>query len=309
MATCFALTYQSVLLEDGMAEYMTFIRGIVIVAIQMYCRGARLLFGHLLGDKSKEALQPHMEGLPLIEADWVGRAVKGIAGLGPLVEGMEVEGRYWELIGEMGRMLGVSSWKGKLFLFLWGWTSCWFTTDFVSSIPRPDGTLRLVDDAPPRAVPAAGRPDQPGGAAAGLALDRARADHGRHLRSGAAQRGGQAAPRDPRGGHQRRQRQLAQVPQLADRRRAPALQRVAHVGVGAVGSGFGVLWEDARDLKCRCVIGGSLGSGGAKGVVVSVYFKGVVVINSFSSLLCAKDKKQPKARRKKTCGQVPKGNF
>ncbi|KAL2159135.1 hypothetical protein VTH06DRAFT_2567 [Thermothelomyces fergusii] len=35
MATCFALTYQSVLLEDGMAEYMTFIRGIIIVAIQI----------------------------------------------------------------------------------------------------------------------------------------------------------------------------------------------------------------------------------------------------------------------------------
>lgn len=35
MATCFALTFQSVLLDDGMAEYMTFCRGIVLVAIQM----------------------------------------------------------------------------------------------------------------------------------------------------------------------------------------------------------------------------------------------------------------------------------
>jgi hypothetical protein len=115
MATCIALTYQSVLLEDGMTEYLTFIRGAMIVAIQMYVKGATLLFGHLLGDKQKEALQPHMEGLPLIEADWAERAVRGIEGLRGLVDGLEgreVERRYWELIMEMGRMLSVSSWKG-----------------------------------------------------------------------------------------------------------------------------------------------------------------------------------------------------
>ena len=43
MATCFALTFQSVLLDDGMVEYMTFIRGIIIVAIQM-CMSLRTLF-------------------------------------------------------------------------------------------------------------------------------------------------------------------------------------------------------------------------------------------------------------------------
>jgi hypothetical protein len=115
MATCIALTYQSVLIEDGMTEYLTFIRGAMIVAIQMYIKGASLLFGHLLGDRQKEVLQPHMEGLPLIDPGWTERAVRGIEGLRGLVEGVEgreVERRYWELIMEMGRMLSVSSWKG-----------------------------------------------------------------------------------------------------------------------------------------------------------------------------------------------------
>jgi len=119
MATCFALTYQSVLLEDGMAEYMTFIRGIIIVAIQMYCRGATLLFGHLLGDRQQQALEPHMRDLELIEADWTARAARSVEGLRPLVdgvEGREVERRYWELLGEMGSMLAVSSWKAYLAL-------------------------------------------------------------------------------------------------------------------------------------------------------------------------------------------------
>ncbi|KAL2185415.1 hypothetical protein L209DRAFT_756548 [Thermothelomyces heterothallicus CBS 203.75] len=119
MATCFALTYQSVLLEDGMVEYMTFIRGIIIVAIQMYCRGAHLLFGQFLGDRQQETLEPHMRDLPLIDADWTARAVRAVEDLRPLVdgvEGREVERRYWELLGEMARRLSVSSWKAYLAL-------------------------------------------------------------------------------------------------------------------------------------------------------------------------------------------------
>jgi hypothetical protein len=118
MATCFALTYQSVLLPDGMAEYLTFIRGIMIVAIQMYCRGATLLFGHPLGERQKEVVQPYMLELGLVEREWMERAVEGVEGLGGLVAGREVEGRYWELIGAMARGLGVSSWEGVYFPFL-----------------------------------------------------------------------------------------------------------------------------------------------------------------------------------------------
>ncbi|KAK4102619.1 hypothetical protein N658DRAFT_495332 [Parathielavia hyrcaniae] len=120
MATCVALTYQSVLLDDGMAEYLTFIRGVMIVAIQMYIKGATILFGdYLLGDRQKEVLQPHMEGLPLIDAGWTEQAVRAVEGLRGLVEdveGREVESRYWELIMEIGRMLSVSSWKAYIAL-------------------------------------------------------------------------------------------------------------------------------------------------------------------------------------------------
>jgi hypothetical protein len=115
MATCFALTYQSVLLPDGMAEYLTFIRGIMIVAVQMYCRGATLLFGHLMGERQTEVVRPHMLELGLVEREWMERAVEGVGGLEGLVRGREVEGRYWELIGKMARGLGVSSWEGVFF--------------------------------------------------------------------------------------------------------------------------------------------------------------------------------------------------
>ncbi|KAL1884333.1 hypothetical protein VTK73DRAFT_27 [Phialemonium thermophilum] len=109
MATCFALTFQSVLLDDGMVEYMTFIRGIVIVAIQMYIKGADLLFGDYIGDKQQELLQPHIENMPLVERSWVDAAVGAIENLAPLCH-HPVEKQNHERILDMARQLHVSSW-------------------------------------------------------------------------------------------------------------------------------------------------------------------------------------------------------
>ncbi|KAK1827583.1 hypothetical protein QBC39DRAFT_174625 [Podospora conica] len=113
MATCFALTLQSVLVDDGMAEYMTFIRGILIVAVQMYTKGAKLLFGDVLSNKAKDALEPYMAALPLVEQRWVEAAAGAIQGLRPLCRNA-TEIRYWELIMDMTEQLRVSSWEGYL---------------------------------------------------------------------------------------------------------------------------------------------------------------------------------------------------
>lgn len=113
MATCFALTFQSVLLDDGMAEYMTFIRGVVIVATQMYVTGANLLFGQFLGGaKQAEVLRPLLERVPLVEHAWAAEAVAAVEGLEPLCR-HPVERQYHERILEMARQLQVSSWGGK----------------------------------------------------------------------------------------------------------------------------------------------------------------------------------------------------
>lgn len=111
MATCFALTFQSVLLDDGMAEYMTFIRGVVIVAIQMYLKGAQLIFADFLGDKQNDALQPYLEQAPLIERNWVDSATVSIANLEPLCR-TPIEKQYHERITQMASQLYVSSWGG-----------------------------------------------------------------------------------------------------------------------------------------------------------------------------------------------------
>ncbi len=112
MATCFALTFQSVLLDDGMVEYMTFIRGIVIVSIQMFMKGAKFLFGDFLGDTATDVLEPFMRSVPLIDTSWTDAAVLSVRSLAPLCrEGGEKE--YHQKLLHIAEQLYVSSWGGE----------------------------------------------------------------------------------------------------------------------------------------------------------------------------------------------------
>ncbi|KAI0113734.1 C6 zinc finger protein [Nemania sp. FL0031] len=108
LATCYALTFQSVMLDDGMSEFMTFCRGIVIVAIQMYCKGAKFIFSNFLGEDHINQLQPILDSLPLIQKEWTDMAVANIAALEPLCT-QQVEIEYHQLITNIASALYSSS--------------------------------------------------------------------------------------------------------------------------------------------------------------------------------------------------------
>jgi hypothetical protein len=146
MATCFALTFQSVLLDDGMVEYMTFIRGVIIVAIQMFLKGANLLFGKYLGDKQTELLRPLVEQVPLIDQQWAVSAVTAIEALGPLCL-KPMEKLYHAKILDIATQLQVSSWLGERFAPYT--THSPHANTMFTSIQIHDSALRVVDDAPP----------------------------------------------------------------------------------------------------------------------------------------------------------------
>ncbi|KAJ3560269.1 hypothetical protein NPX13_g9359 [Xylaria arbuscula] len=110
LATCYALTFQSVMLDDGMAEFMTFCRGIVIVAIQMYCKGAKFIFTNFLNEDQMEYLQPLMESIPPIRKDWTDMAVANIAALEPLCK-QPVEAEYHQLLTQVAEALYTSSFE------------------------------------------------------------------------------------------------------------------------------------------------------------------------------------------------------
>ncbi|EFQ32221.1 uncharacterized protein GLRG_07365 [Colletotrichum graminicola M1.001] len=110
VATCFALTFQSVTLEDGMAEYMTFIRGILIVGTLMWIKGIKPIFVNVMGEDSSAVLEPRMADLPLIRREWADGAVEAIGGLRGLCRDV-VEVEYFELIMAMATKLHTSSWE------------------------------------------------------------------------------------------------------------------------------------------------------------------------------------------------------
>lgn len=108
MATCFALTFQSIVLDDGMAEFMTFCRGIALVSMQMHYKGVKFLFSNLQHLDTSAILKPHMDALPLVRRDWVDMAVAAIRGLEPLCT-QPVEFEYYRIILEIAEALYTDS--------------------------------------------------------------------------------------------------------------------------------------------------------------------------------------------------------
>jgi hypothetical protein len=119
MATCFALAFQSVQLDDGMVEYMTFIRGIIMTAIQMWCKGTKFMFHNFFQEDQIAILKPLMEQVPVINKEWTDMAVTGIQALRPLCK-HPVEIEHHGLILKIAETLYTSPFAGerhKSFLF------------------------------------------------------------------------------------------------------------------------------------------------------------------------------------------------
>lgn len=112
VATCFALTFQSVSLDDGLAEYMTFIRGILIVGMQMMVKGITPIFDSLFEHRQDELMAPLMQHLPLIQSGWAEAAVEAISNLRTLcVDSVEVA--YQEQLIGIAQKLQISSFDGE----------------------------------------------------------------------------------------------------------------------------------------------------------------------------------------------------
>lgn len=121
VATCFALTFQSVQLDDGMAEYMAFVRGILIVSMQMWMKGMSPIFTNMMSDDAEGALAPFMQALPLIQTEWSDMALVAIQNLRPLCFD-EVEIEYHELLLDWVQKLFTSSFDAyKALRHHYGW--------------------------------------------------------------------------------------------------------------------------------------------------------------------------------------------
>ncbi|RGP66393.1 hypothetical protein FSPOR_6771 [Fusarium sporotrichioides] len=143
VATCYALTFQSVSLEDGLAEYLTFIRGIMIVGMQMVFRGIKPIFENMFEQDQDALLEPLMQGLPLIPKGYTDSAMEALTNLRPLcAEGVELE--YHQHLMTMVEKLYINSWDAyKAYTAQYGW---WMLLphDTFQALIDPDNQVMLL---------------------------------------------------------------------------------------------------------------------------------------------------------------------
>ncbi|KAL2073853.1 hypothetical protein VTL71DRAFT_11179 [Oculimacula yallundae] len=86
LATCFALLFHSVLIDDGLGEYMSFIRGTVAVGMKMGYGQMKFLFVKAFGDEQLELLGPALKLAPLVHPDVTRAACRSVEKFGFMCE-------------------------------------------------------------------------------------------------------------------------------------------------------------------------------------------------------------------------------
>ncbi|KAI1633933.1 hypothetical protein F4809DRAFT_621121 [Biscogniauxia mediterranea] len=144
LATCYALTFQSVCLADGMPEFMTFSRGIMIILFHMRHKGTKCIFRNSLGWEQLEMIKPLVESAPPIPKEWADMAVQGITDLEPLRKS-DMEVKYYTLISEVAMALHGSLVQVYSILFnhYYGWWTQMSHEEF-QSIADPQSQTGLL---------------------------------------------------------------------------------------------------------------------------------------------------------------------
>jgi hypothetical protein len=111
LATCYNLFVQSTHIEDGLVEFMNFVRGCIVIAIKMQSQDMKFVFHSMWGDEMTSQMNPGLKDAPLIDPDHVKEACKSLEGFNHLcVKRAELE-MYGLLMG-IARALFTSSLDG-----------------------------------------------------------------------------------------------------------------------------------------------------------------------------------------------------
>lgn len=114
LATCFSLLFQSCLLEDGLMEYMMFIRGTVSIGFSMGARRMKFIFERIFDDQQLNQVDPSMHAAPLINADVVASACRSFERFKHLCK-RKVEIDVYVILSGIANSLITSSRDGKRF--------------------------------------------------------------------------------------------------------------------------------------------------------------------------------------------------
>jgi len=121
LATCYTLVFQSALMADAFPEYMSFIRGCMVVAWQMGTKRLKFIFDSMLGDDQLVKMGPFLQGAPDIDPALTNAAIESLERCQHLVV-KDSEKAFHACCLEIAHASAVSSRGGKLppslFVFL-----------------------------------------------------------------------------------------------------------------------------------------------------------------------------------------------
>jgi hypothetical protein len=108
LATCYTLVFQSALMADGFAEYMSFVRGCMVVAWQMGVKNLKFIFSGILSDEQLARMGPFLGGAPEIDPVLTNGAIASLEACGPLVKN-DAEKAFYQCLVEIAEASQVSS--------------------------------------------------------------------------------------------------------------------------------------------------------------------------------------------------------
>ncbi|KFY42621.1 hypothetical protein V495_04414 [Pseudogymnoascus sp. VKM F-4514 (FW-929)] len=108
LATCYTLVFQSALIADGFPEYMSFIRGCMVVAWQMGVKQLTFLFQGILSDEQLERMGPHLKGAADIDPVLTNGAIGSLEACRPLVM-KDAEMAFHQCLLEIVQAVQISS--------------------------------------------------------------------------------------------------------------------------------------------------------------------------------------------------------
>jgi len=111
LSTCFALLFHSVFINDGLGEYMSFIRGTLAIGMKMGMSQMKFLFVKTFGDEQLEFVGPALKLAPLVHPDISRAACRSIEKFGHFCKKQSELQLYGRLLS-MARNLVTSSQDG-----------------------------------------------------------------------------------------------------------------------------------------------------------------------------------------------------
>jgi hypothetical protein len=108
LAACLNLLFQTCHFDDGLAEFMTLMRGIIFVTIHMGCHKIRFLFDSLLAENQLAKVEPGLKSATIIDSELVHAAISSLESFEPLCQ-REYEKSFFSALLQTARTLLTSS--------------------------------------------------------------------------------------------------------------------------------------------------------------------------------------------------------